>query len=310
MEALVMRTAERGVALLVVLWACTLLAILVGGFASITRTEALQTRFTLGQQRARYAAEAAIMQAIATMDAQRMHRVANAFASDGDLPGDGRPVPFEFAGMHVSISMVDESGKVDINTADKPVLQALFLAAGCGADRAERLATNVVEWRSVVAGASGDEASRYAAAGLPYRPRHAEFAAIEELQGVLGMDAPTFAAVEPVITVWSGGTRPQAGFAPALALAALPGMDLAKARAVVAMRDAAPPNTRLLGLPTGISIGRTKPSSATTFRAVADDGHGMRATIEATVKFSRQGETRNWREPLYTILRWRDGASG
>ena len=55
---------QRGVALLLVLWACTLLAILLGGDAALARTEALQARFEFSQAQAHYAAEAGLMQAV------------------------------------------------------------------------------------------------------------------------------------------------------------------------------------------------------------------------------------------------------
>src|SRR6185312_11486532 len=43
------RVGQRGVALLLVLWACTLLAILLGGYAAMARTEGLQARFKYDQ---------------------------------------------------------------------------------------------------------------------------------------------------------------------------------------------------------------------------------------------------------------------
>jgi general secretion pathway protein K len=301
---------QRGVALLVVLWACTLLAIVVGGFASISRTEALQTRFSLGQQRARYAAEAGIMQSIAVIHARRQKAVADVPQLPGDLPGDGRSVSFEFDGMRVAVSILDETGKVDLNTADKPVLEGLFRSAGVEARRAADLADNIVEWRTI-AGATKDEAARrYAEAGLSYGPRHVPFDSVEELQAVLGMDTPTYAAVAPAITIWSGASQPQAGFAPDLALAALPGMDLPRARALIELRDSVPPGTPVPGVPAGITMDNPKPGNTFTFRAVADDGHGAKAQVEATVRFSRPGSVRDRRIPIYTILHWRDGVSG
>ena len=56
--------AQRGVALLVVLWACTLLAVLLGGYAMLARTEGLQARYAFAQTRAQYAAEAGFARAL------------------------------------------------------------------------------------------------------------------------------------------------------------------------------------------------------------------------------------------------------
>ena len=51
-----LHSRQRGVALLLVLWACTLLAILLGGYAALARTEGLQARYQFAQTQAHYAA--------------------------------------------------------------------------------------------------------------------------------------------------------------------------------------------------------------------------------------------------------------
>ena len=93
-------------------------------------------------------------------------------------------------------------------------------------------------------------------------------------------------------------------------MAALPGMDLPTARQVVTRRDSVAPGTVLPGLPEGMFMDTSRPGTTLTFHAAADDGHGARAEVEATVRFSQPGVVRDRRVPLYTILRWRDGASG
>ncbi|MGA7439732.1 MAG: type II secretion system protein GspK [Luteibacter sp.] len=306
---------QRGIALLVVLWACTLLAILVGGFASIARVEALQTQFSLGQQRARYAAEAGVSQAIATIEARRhqalLDQMGDGASAPQGMPGDGRALAFAFDGLQVAVGIQDESGKVDINRADRRTLKALFGAAGCDEARTEALTTGVEAWRGPVAGPVGDDGAAVASAlsatsGVGPR-KYVPFTAIEELQSLPGMDPALYAALEPAITVLSGQSSPQPQFAPLLAMATLRGLDLAKAREVIAMRDGAPPGTILRGLPGGLTFGDSLPSDAMTFRVTADDGHGSRAVVEATVRFETATPDRDPRVPLYTIIRWRDG---
>lgn len=310
-----MRRAQRGVALLVVLWACTLLAILVGGFASIARVEALQTRFTLGQQRARYAAEAGIARAIVFIQAQRRQallvEMGGAPLAAGSVPGDGRSLAFDFDRMHVAVGILDETGKVDINSAEPRALKALFVAAGCTETRADELTRQVVEWRGLTVGPVSDDgsqpASAVAVAGNNPSGKYRPFAAIEELQALPGMDPALYSTLEPAITIWSGQPAPQPDFAPVLAMAAVRGLDLSKAREVVGIRDSVPPGTPLRNLPGGITLGDALPGHTMTFRAIADDGHGSRATVEATVQFPLAGPERGPHETLYTVLRWRDG---
>ncbi|NID14905.1 general secretion pathway protein GspK [Luteibacter yeojuensis] len=307
-----MRRVQRGVALLVVLWACTLLAILVGGFAGIARVEALQTRYTLGQQRARYAAEAAIMRAIVVAQARRQQimrvQMGDASPRDGSLPGDGRSLAFVFDRVHVAVAMLDESGKVDINSAEPRALKALFVAAGCRVDRADQLTRRILEWRGPTMGAAAVDGVSpvVASAGNP-SARYTAFAAIEELQGLPGMDDELYSRLEPAITIWSGQPAPQPDFASVLAMAAVRGIDLPSAREIVRARDSVPPGTPLTNLPGGIALGGALPGNTMTFRANADDGHGGRATVEATVRFPFSGADRVPGEALYTVLRWRDG---
>jgi len=315
-----MKIRQQGVALLVVLWACTLLAILVGGFASIARVEALQTRFTLGQQRARYAAEAGIMRGIATIDARRRQAVLAEMSdvppSGAGLPGDGRSLAFDFDGMHVAVGIQDENGKVDINSADSRTLQALFIAAGCADSRATALRRRVEASRGMVGAPVADDGTsatpRLASQEPPNTParRPVPFAAVEELQALPGMDPALYGRIEPAITIWSGRQTPQPEFAPLLAMATLRGLDLESARAVIAARDGAPPGTPLQNLPGGLALGDALPGRAITFRALADDGHGSRSLVEATVLFAVAVPERDPRQSLYTIVRWRDGPPG
>jgi general secretion pathway protein K len=312
-----MRRAQRGVALLVVLWACTLLAILVGGFASIARVEALQTRFTLGQQRARYAAEAGITRAIVFVQARRhqalLLEMGGAPLVSSGIPGDGRSLAFDFDRVHVAVGMLDETGKVDINSAEPRALKALFVAAGCTQARADDLTQRVLEWRGPTVSPVSDDGSPptspvVTVSGNPSR-KFRPFVAIEELQSLPGMDAALYSTLEPAITIWSGQPTPQPDFAPVLAMAAVRGLDLTKAREVVRLRDSVPPGAAVPGVPGGIALGSALPGNTMTFRATADDGHGARATVEATVQFTLMGPDRDPHQKLYTVLRWRDGPS-
>ncbi|MBB3227617.1 general secretion pathway protein K [Luteibacter sp. Sphag1AF] len=305
-------TQQRGVALLVVLWACTLLAILVGGYAAAARIEGEQTRYQSAQLRVRYAAQAGVMRAIYEVWGHKA-------APEGDdeqapvVPGpparwigDGRPFGFDFDRVHVTVTVTNEAGKVDLNTADEAVLRALFLAAGATADRATLLARRIVEWRTPDLPGAATARSAYTQAGLSYGPRRGQMPVLEELQAVLGMDLPLYARVEPAITIWSQRASPEPEFAPALALAALPGMDLASAKKYIQQRDAAPPGTPPPPLPSGVAVGGADGVNAVTIRVEARDESGIRSASSVTVRFARHLPTRVADVPLYLIVRWHD----
>lgn len=280
------RSRQHGVALLLVLWACTLLAILLGGYAVLARTAALQTRYQFAQTRAHYAAEAGLARAIYSLqDPDAKQRWV----------GDGRVYPFRFDDAGVQVTMTDEGGKVDLNAASPEVLQALFRAAGLDAAAAGKLAANVVDWRSFVTvpGQADRARAAYAAAGRDYGPRHGPFASLEELQQVLGMTPALYRTLEPAITIWSGRAMPDPNTAPPLALAAIPGLDPQQLQAVQAARQ----RNAGAGMPP-IGNGITH-----SIRSQAELADGTRAVIRATVRLQPGGMGT---QP-YTVLRWQEG---
>jgi general secretion pathway protein K len=282
---------QRGVALLIVLWACTLLAILLGGFAMLARTEGLQARYQFAQTQAHYAAEAGIMRAI--------YGLQNG-SEDSRWIADGRIYPFRFDDAAVKVSIVDEDGKIDLNSASSQVLAGLFRAAGADDKRADALSSAVQDWRSFGDAAlpNGAKAPQYTAAGRDYGPRNGPFVTVEELQMVLGMDAQMYAAVAPVVTIWSGRNSPNPAHAPPLALMSIPGMDSATMDNLLANRQA---GTAVSGIVApGVAGGNGVTHS---IRAEATLADGTRAVVRATIRL--QG-IQSGTQP-YAVLRWLEG---
>ncbi|WP_243043146.1 type II secretion system protein GspK [Dyella sedimenti] len=286
---------QRGVALLVVLWACTLLAVLLGGLATLAKTDATQTRYLSTRAQLRYLAEAGVMRAIAEITAKK----------NGRWVGDGRPYGLVIDGQRIDVRIVDDSGKVDINKADPPVLQNLFVAAGMDAADAATLADNVRESRDAGGAFNREEgAQRYARGGLDQGPRYAEFNAPDEIQSVLGMTPELYRKIAPVLTVWSHRMSPAPAFAPPLALAALPGMDMVSAERFVSMRSTLNPVMPPVALPNGMPMGAMRGSDTRTVVASATAADGTTSRISATVRievFPGRGS--------YTVLRWQEDAA-
>lgn len=277
---------QRGVALLLVLWACTLLAILLGGYAALARTEGLQARYQFAQTQAHYAAEAGIMRGFfALHDPLRQLRWI----------GDGRTYTFRYDGATVRVSAVAEAGKVDLNAASPDVLRNLFQAAGQAPGQARTLAGDVVDWRNLPGIAADVDAhrARYLAAGLDYGPRHGPFASIEELQLVLGMTPALYRQLAPAVTIWSGNPMPDPNTAPPLALAAIPGMTPEREAAIHAARGRNAGDPRLV-----LNNGTTD-----SIRSEATLADGTRAVMRATMRL-QAGQA--GAQP-YAVLRWREG---
>jgi general secretion pathway protein K len=277
---------QRGIALLVVLWACTLLAILLGGFATLARTEATQTRYLSTRAQLRYFAEAGVMRAIAEITAK----------NGGQWVGDGRPYGLSIDGQRINVLIVDDIGKVDINTADVAVLAGLFMAAGMPAPDAKALADNVHESR--------DPSGVFNRQDGTQGPRYSEFNAPDELQSVLGMTPALYRKIAPVLTVWSRRPAPAPAFAPPLALAALPGMDITSARRFASMRMDLNTKMPLPVLPNGMPIGTLRGSNVRTIVASAASADGTVSRISATVRIEHVRGRAG-----YTVLRWQEDAA-
>ena len=277
---------QRGVALLLVLWACTLLAILLGGYAALARTEALQARYQFAGTQAHYAAEAGLMRAVYGLQDPRVRQ---------RWIGDGRPYTFVYDRASVVVRATDEDGKVDLNSAAPEVLAGLFRAAGLRPREADELADRVVDWRSPP-GLSGEVDSRraaYVAAGRDYGPRNGPFVTVEELQLVLGMTPALYRQIAPVLTIWSGRPTPNPNTAPPLALQAIPGItpqQLAAIR-VTRAKNAADPSLAL-------NNGTTH-----SIESVATLADGTSAVLRATVRM-QPGQVGG--KP-YAVLRWQEG---
>jgi general secretion pathway protein K len=282
-------SAQRGVALLVVMWACTLLAILLGGYAALAHNEGLQSGYQFQQTRAHYAAEAGMMRAIYALQASN---IADRWIADG------RVYPFAFDDAKVGVSVIAESGKVDINAASPDVLTNLFRAAGVDSAHAAAIAQAVSDWRSftMTPQQATQRAAAYAAAGRDYGPRNGPFASVEELQMVLGVSPALYQAVAPDITIWSGRSSPDPNTAPLLALASLPGIDLQHAAAMIAARPGAAAANQVAGLVGGNGITHS-------IRAEAVLADGTRAVLRATVRLQgfRPGSQ------SFAVLRWQEG---
>lgn len=280
------RNRQRGVALLLVLWACTLLAILLGGYAALARTEGLQARFQFAQTQAHYAAEAGLMRAIYGLQDPRMQQ---------RWIGDGRAYTFQYDQATVVVHAIDEGGKIDLNTDTPDVLQGLFQAAGLPKDQASQLAGRVVDWRNAPTATDAADSQRaaYAAAGRDYGPRHGPFPTIEEVQMVLGMTPALYKRIAPVLTIWAGNTSPDPNTAPLLALEAIPGMtaqQLATIRAT-RLKNANDPS---------LALNNGTTHSIESEATLAD---GTRAVLSATV---RMQSGLDGVKP-YAVLRWQEG---
>lgn len=276
----------RGAALILVLWLVALLAALIGAFALTARVESLQGRVLSDGTGLQELARAGIEYALV--------RVADPEPTTRWLP-DGRAYAWRFADAAIEVRIVDETGKVDLNQADAPLLAALMQAVGAERAQAERVAAAILDWRDsdpLTQVNGGAEDADYAAAGLEYGAKDALFESVAEVQQVLGMTPELYAALEPYLTLYSGMPVPNADFAPEPVLRAM-GLD-PKAQ-MDRRRSPAADAAQLVGAGSGTY----------SIDSRARLGDGRMATLRATVRAGSGPAPGS----AYAALRWQEGTA-
>jgi general secretion pathway protein K len=187
---------QRGVALVIVMWAAVILAVIAASFIVERRSETLVVANSIAMARAEAAANAGVHRALHDLYRQSIPDV---------WKRDGTPHEWSFEGVPVRVSIRDESAKIDINTASDPLLRGLLVSVGLRDDEAAALHDAILDWRDgdTLKRLNGAEEADYAAAGLTHKPGNAPFQAIEELQLVLGMRPELYRRLAPSITVYS-----------------------------------------------------------------------------------------------------------
>jgi general secretion pathway protein K len=283
---------QGGIALIGVLWAMILLAAIAGGFLTSSRTERHLAFNFVGQIEARALADAGVYRAIAgLMSLDPAQRWTAGEAGRVVALGDGAATVF----------IADEAGKIDLNTAAPELLAGLFRAAGSSEAAAESLRDAVADWidEDDLRRPAGAEDPDYAAAGSPYRTGRRRFAAVAELQQVLGVSAALYGRVAPVMTVHSQLAGIDLRAAPPLALAAIPGLGAADIAAIEEAREGEGATVPRLS-----ELGRFAVRSPENTFAIRSVGRAASGTI-----YARDAVVRLTGNPIwpYTIKAWRQG---
>jgi len=291
-----MRAYQSGVALVMVLWILLLVTISTGAYTLMARMDQLEAHTIMWSTRARLAAEAGMNMAVLTL-------------SDPDeekrwIP-DGRPYDLEYADAVVEVEVTDERGKVNINQADEETLVRLFVGNGLDDNDAAMLAAAILDWTDPdnMVRPNGAEEAEYSSGGLSGGPANRPFIMPEEMLQVIGLPWELYQQMEPGLTVWSQGSKPDPAYAPVEALLALPEVTLDDAVQFVEERHGQNINDNLsLSLPNGeVAMARGR---GLTYSIVskATMPNGVWDQVEATIQL---GATREGFP--FKILRWQEG---
>ena len=187
-----MKGADRGFALLIVLWTLGLLALLGTEITASGRTATKLAANLRSNAVVEAAADGAVHQAMLRL-------------MQGVWKADGTPRVVRIGPAVVEVRITDEAGKLNPNFATLPVMAALLRNLGLDPARAAPLAAAIIDWRTRSAQPlpGGAKLPQYRAAGLPYGPASRPFESVDEIGLVLGMTPDIFARLRPHISVYN-----------------------------------------------------------------------------------------------------------
>ena len=224
-------------------------------------------------------------------------------ADDKERPAQGS-FRFKMDNAEVLVTFTSEAARVDLNKASKELLSNLFEVLGADTKAAAEIAGHIEGWRSKAKpNAANDEEALYLSAGLPYSPRQAPFAHVDELSLVLGISPAMVERVLPFVTVYSKSADVDVLLAPPEVVAAVPGMTPEVLNDFLKQRATLPRDPKAIAAALGAAKAAATLPEAKAYRvmtAIRFD-NGRRSSTEAVISLGKDKD----KEP-YNVLSWQD----
>ncbi len=184
-----MSNNQRGIALLTVLWVLTVLMVIVFSFSYMARTETLSTlSFKEGIEK-RFLAEAGVQRGILELFYRKEN--FNKVLTEDQMVWivDGRPYSGQVGDGNYTVKIIDESGKLDINSAPELLLRNLLGALGIEGTTLDTIVDSILDWKDKddLHRLNGAESDYYLSLPNPYKAKNGDFETLEELLLVKGV---------------------------------------------------------------------------------------------------------------------------
>lgn len=242
--------SQSGVVLIAVLGGILILTIIVFALANSVRGAADELQNQKEHLQAYYLARGGVF-----TSAWLLSQMSP--AADAPIHPGQQSIEWQQDSSKVHVDLTDETGKIDLNQVQEPLLEKLLMALGYEMETARPLATAIVDWRNP-SSLSRWESAQASGNLLQYDPSHATqslYAAIEELLQVPGMKPEIYygryvrhddgkivrlPGLSECVTVDSGTGQININYAPYPVLVATTGMNTQAADYIVAGRTEKP----------------------------------------------------------------------
>ncbi|MBI3988666.1 MAG: type II secretion system minor pseudopilin GspK [candidate division NC10 bacterium] len=187
------RISDRGIALLLVLWAMTLIGVLATSSASSMRQEVRAVSNFKEEAEAYYLAIGGVQRAMVELLNADRNEEPNSIQYDTwqetwkTNPEAYEDVPLGRGSYRVTV--VDEESKLPLNRATPEALRRLFEASGVEGVALDTIVDSLQDWRDPdnFHRINGAEDDYYLSLPVPYRAKNGDFDSLEELLLVKGM---------------------------------------------------------------------------------------------------------------------------
>jgi len=225
--------SQRGIALLIVLWVLTILMVIVLSFTFMTRTETQATlSFKEGTEN-KFIAEAGIERGIMELFYRNVYKGQSIeFEGSEVWKTDGTLYSSPIGDGYYTVRIIDESGKLDINTVNDVVLKNLLINIGVQDEEVDTIVDSIMDWKDPddLHRLYGVESDYYMSLPNPYTAKNANFDTVEELLLVKGVTPEILygtserRGIIDFLTVNSKKSKINVNAAPKEVLMAIPGI--------------------------------------------------------------------------------------
>ncbi|MFH2047491.1 MAG: hypothetical protein ABIK92_20365 [Pseudomonadota bacterium] len=246
-------TSQKGIALLMVLWVMTFLAVMVFSFSIVVRSDVYSTLSFKENMQNRFLAEAGIDRAVMEIFYYNTNKNQKIILEGKEvIKTDGTEYTGQAGKGYYSFGIIDESGKININYLNdntRIIFYNMLVNYGLSDETADTITDSVLDWKDSdeLHRLNGAESDYYMSLSDPYESKNSNFDTLEELLLIKGMTSEILYGDEKdkrgiihFLTIHSNTNKINLKSAPKEVLMAIPGLSEDLVDNIITLRESAP----------------------------------------------------------------------